>query len=114
MPVWLIPALKAVLPHVDKIIAAAKPVFTTKGNDVDRDTAPLLLQQQISELQSAALRNAENTRDLAGHLESTVRALELAAADVNTRLARAYALSVIAALVSLTTLGVTLYLVLSH
>jgi len=27
---WLIPALKAVLPHVGDIVAAAKPVFTKK------------------------------------------------------------------------------------
>lgn len=107
MPAWLIPALKAVLPHVDKIIAAAKPVFTTK----DGDAAPMLLQQQISELQAAALRNAENTRDLAGHLESTVRALEQAAADANTRLARACALSVVAVLVSL---GTALFVVLAR
>jgi hypothetical protein len=111
MPAWLIPALKAVLPHVDKIIAAAKPVFTTKEGDAGHDAAPMLLQQQISELQTAALRNAENTRDLAGHLESTVRALELAAADANTRLARAYALSVVALLVSL---GTALFVVLAH
>ncbi|MBI1904899.1 MAG: hypothetical protein HYS20_01460 [Rhodocyclales bacterium] len=101
MPAWLIPALKAVLPHVGKIIAAAKPVFTTK--DADHDAAPMLLQQQISELQAAALRNAENTRDLAGHLESTVRALEQAAAVANARLVRACALSVAALLVSLAT-----------
>lgn len=103
MPAWLIPALKAVLPHVGKIIAAAKPVFTTKDADTGHDAAPMLLQQQISELQAAALRNAENTRDLAGHLESTVRALEQAAADANARLARACALSVAALLVSLAT-----------
>ena len=27
---WFIPALKAVLPHVGDIVAAAKPVFTRK------------------------------------------------------------------------------------
>ena len=30
MAAWLIPALKAIIPHVGTVIAAAAPVFTKK------------------------------------------------------------------------------------
>ena len=33
MPAWLLPALKAVLPHIGTIISAAAPVFTRKNAD---------------------------------------------------------------------------------
>jgi len=32
MPAWLIPALKAALPHIAAIISAAAPVFTRKAD----------------------------------------------------------------------------------
>ncbi len=48
MPAWLIPALKAALPHIATIISAAAPVFTRKA---DAANQALLLQQQITELQ---------------------------------------------------------------
>ena len=35
MPSWLIPALKAVLPHVGTIVDAARPVFTRKKPEAD-------------------------------------------------------------------------------
>src|SRR6267154_189795 len=56
MPAWLIPALKAALPHIAAIISAAAPVFTRKNADAVANQT-LLLQQQITELQSAAPQN---------------------------------------------------------
>jgi hypothetical protein len=41
---WLVPALKAVLPHVGTIIAAAGPVFTKRAVD-PAAIPPALLQQ---------------------------------------------------------------------
>ena len=71
---WLIPALKAVLPHVGDIISVASPVFTKKKADTVNQTA--LLQQQVSELQAAASQNAANIKELASELQSSIAALE--------------------------------------
>src|SRR5688572_15219583 len=74
MPSWLLPALKAVLPHVGTIVDAAKPVFTRKKTE-----AADVQLQQIAELQAAASQNAENLKELAQQLQNTVAALEQSA-----------------------------------
>ena len=76
MAAWLIPALKAVLPHVGTIISAASPAFTRKKTDANQ---MLLLQEQIAELQSAASQNAAHIKELAEQLQTTVAVLEDAA-----------------------------------
>ena len=76
MAAWLIPALKAVLPHVGTIISAASPAFTRKKTDANQT---LLLQEQIAELQSAASQNAVHIKELAEQLQTTVAVLEDAA-----------------------------------
>lgn len=98
MAAWLLPALKAVLPHVGTIVSAAAPVFTKKRVDpVAGTTDTALLQQQISELQTAAAQNSAHIRELAEQIQSTVGALERAAAVAEARLRRTLALAVIAA-----------------
>ena len=72
---WLIPALKAVLPHVGTIIDAAKPAFTRKPPDGGGVPPAPEVQQQIAELQEAASRNAMHIRELAAQLQTTVAAL---------------------------------------
>ncbi len=85
---WLVPALKAVLPHVGTIITAATPVFTRRTGDPA--TAPTaLMQQQIAELQAAAAQNDAHVRELAEQLQTTVSALEKSAALAERRLKRA-------------------------
>ena len=111
MAAWLVPALKAVLPHIGTIIAAAAPVFTRKSADAANQA---LLQQQITELQSAASQNAGHIRELAAQLQSTVAALEQAAAIAEARLRRAILLWVAAAAVSAISLGIALVLVLQR
>ena len=49
MPAWLIPALKAALPHVASIVAAASPAFTRKN------TADQSVLQQASDEQLARM-----------------------------------------------------------
>ena len=95
MAAWLIPALKAVLPHVGTIVSAAAPVFTKKGSDV---------QQQITELQAAASQNAANIKDLAEQLRTTVAALEQAASTAEANLRRALLLAKAATAISLVAL----------
>jgi len=109
MATWLIPALKAVLPHIGTIISAATPVFTKKHADAAANQA-LLLQQQITELQSAASQNAGHIKELAAQLQSTLAALEQAAAGAEKRLRRATALSAVATIVAIASLGLVLIL----
>jgi hypothetical protein len=89
MPSWLIPALKAVLPHIGTIVDAAKPVFTRK-KPAGTTAAPTgdVTQQQIAELQAAAAQNAEHVHELAEQLQSTVAALQTSAALAESRLRR--------------------------
>ena len=99
---WLIPALKAVLPHVGDIVAAAKPVFTKKKPDA----APGTESQQIAELQAAVSQNAEHVRELAAQLQSTVTALEKGAEIAASRLRRAVRFCAVAVALSVFALGV--------
>ncbi|NTW67000.1 MAG: hypothetical protein HGB21_11960 [Nitrospirae bacterium] len=53
MAAWFVPAVKAILPYVSSIVAAAMPVFTTRKSDEAAVAQAHLLQKQIAELQSA-------------------------------------------------------------
>jgi hypothetical protein len=104
---WLIPALKAVLPHVGTIISTAAPVFTKKTDETVANQN-LLLQQQITELQAAASQNALHVRELAAQLQSTVAALEQGASIADARLRRALLLCAAAICVSSVAMAVAL------
>lgn len=95
MASWIIPALKAVLPHVKTIYDTAAPVFTKKRAEAVPDPAALL-QQQIGELQSAAAQNTAHVKALAAQLQSTVAALQEAAQLAEHRLRRATILAAVA------------------
>ena len=95
MAPWIIPVLKAVLPHVKTIYDTAAPVFTKKH--LEGAGEPGVLQQQIAELQAAAAQNAINVKELAAQLQSTVTALEQAAALAEGRLRRATIIAAVAA-----------------
>lgn len=110
---WLIPALKAVLPHLGTIISAAAPAFTKKKIDAMADQT-LLLQQQIGELQSAASQNSAYIKELAAQLQSTVAALEQAASVAESKLRRAFLLCVAAAAISAISLCVVLFLIFAR
>ena len=110
---WLVPALKAVLPHLGTIISAAAPAFTKKKIEAMADQA-LLLQQQIGELQSAASQNSAHIKELAAQLESTVSALEQAASVAESKLRRIVLLCIAAAALSAISLCVALFLVFAR
>lgn len=104
---WLIPALKAVLPHVGDIVSSALPVFTRKKAE-SAPAAGDLLQQQIAELQAAAAQNAGHIKELAAQLQSTVAALEQGAALAEARLRRAVVMCAVAMAISVVSLFVAL------
>ena len=112
MAPWLIPALKAVLPHVGTIISAASPVFTKKRTDAAADQTGLL-QQQVSELQSAVSQNAANIKELAAQLQSTVAALEQAASTAQTNLRRTMLLCVASVTLSAIALCAALFIMVT-
>jgi len=109
MAVWLIPALKTILPHIGTILAVAVPVFTKKNADADANQA--LLQQQITELQSAASQNALHIKELAAQLQSTVAALEQAALIAEARLQRVFLVCIVAIFLSVTSFSAALYFI---
>lgn len=106
MPAWLIPALKAVLPHVGTIVSVAAPAFTKMRGGATEN--PGTMQQQIAELQAAASQNAEHIRELAAQLETTVKALEQAATVAEARHRRLMLLCVSATVLSVIALAVVL------
>jgi hypothetical protein len=83
MAAWL-PVLKAALPYIGNIVAAAVPVFTSrKGQDATAE----LLSRQIAELQEAVTGNAEAVKGLAAQVEQTITALDAGEADLAQRMA---------------------------
>lgn len=112
MAPWLIPALKAVLPHVATIISAASPVFTKKRTGAAADQSGLL-QQQVGELQSAVSQNAANIKELAAQLETTVAALEQAALTAEANLRRTRLLCVVSGTLSVIALCAALFIIVT-
>jgi hypothetical protein len=104
MASWLIPALKAVIPHVGDIINAAKPAFTKRKPEPAANQGDLV-QQQIAELQSAVSQQSSHIKELAAQLENTVTALERAAQLAEERLRRVLIFTAVAAAVSVAALG---------
>jgi Tfp pilus assembly protein PilN len=113
MPAWLMPVLKTVLPYVGTIVSAAAPVFTKKSGDVAANQT-VLLQQQITELQAAASANDAHIKELAIQLQHTVEALEKGASLADRRHQWMLVFSILAMLISVTSLGTVLYLLLAR
>lgn len=83
MAAWL-PVLKAALPYVSNIVAAALPVFTSRRG---QDAAGDLVGRQIAELQEAVTGNAETVKGLAAQLEQTLSAIAAGETELAQRLA---------------------------
>jgi hypothetical protein len=107
MASWLIPTLKAILPHVSDVVSAVKPVFTRRKAETAIAGGDLM-QQQIAELQAAAAQNTDHIKELAAQLQSTVAALEQAAALAEARLRRAVIMCAVAMAISVVSLFVAL------
>lgn len=91
MAIWL-PAAKIILPHLADIVSVAVPAFTKRKSGA---TSTADVQQQITELQTAATQNATNIKELAEQLELTVRSLEEAAAAAQQKMQRAWLLALV-------------------
>ena len=114
MAAWLIPAVKAILPFVSPIVSAALPVFTTRKSDTPVPDPGGVLQQQITELQTAASQNAAHVKELAAQLQKTITALEKGAAVAESRFRRTSLLCGVAIVLSLLAIGVSMAALLSR
>lgn len=113
MAVWLIPAVKAILPFISPIVSSALPVFTTRKNDEAAAAQTGILQKQITELQSAASQNALHVKELAEQLQKTVTALEQGATVAESRFRQTAVLCGVAIVLSLLAIGVSLFVLFS-
>ena len=109
MASWLQAALKAVLPHVGDIVAAAKPAFTNKPT-ANQD----VVQQQIAELQAAVSQQSAHVKELAAQLANTIAAIEKAAQLAEERLRRVLIFTAVAAAVAVASLGVAFVAVITR
>ena len=109
---WLIPALKAVIPHVGDIINAAKPAFTKRKPEAAANQD--LVQQQIAELQAAVSQQSGHIKELAAQLENTLTALEKAAQLAEERLRRVLIFTAVSAAVAVAALGVAFVAVMTR
>ena len=111
MPAWLIPALKAVLPHLGTIVSATSPAFTRKSASSDELE---LLHQQIMELQAAATANDAHIKEVAREIKSAIERLEDAAAIAESRYRRMLWLAMAALVTGLTALACTVFVLLAR
>ena len=72
MAVWL-PVLKATLPYLTQIVAAAIPAFTSKTATGKPDE---VVPRQIAELQTAVTHNAESVKALATQLKGALEGID--------------------------------------
>lgn len=112
MAAWLIPAIKAILPFVTPIVSSALPVFTTRKSDETAAAQSSILQQQITELQTAASQNALHVKGLAEQLQKTVAALEQGAAVAESRFRQTAVLCGVAIVLSLVAIGLSVTVLL--
>lgn len=102
---WVLPALKAILPHVGTIVEAARPVFRRPSAAGD---ARQPVEEQIAELQAAITQNADHIKALAEQLQKTVTVLEQEAESSRARVARAYGASIVSMVLAVAALAVAL------
>lgn len=111
MPVWLIPALKSILPHIGTIVTAAAPAFTKKSADAAVNQT-LLLQKQITELQAAVTDSDEHIKKLAAQIKSTIEVVEKITSLTENRHRLIFLLSASAIIISVISLCAALYIIL--
>jgi len=105
MAAW-VPILKTALPIIAEVVAVARPMFTKKPNDAERDA---LTTQQIEELQTAATQNSDSVKALAAQVQTTFEGLESAATNLQRRLERQQIISISAIIVGLAGFSLSLY-----
>jgi ABC-type hemin transport system substrate-binding protein len=102
MPAWF--AIAA--PYIPEIIKIARPLFT-RNNPKEKSIE--VVGQQIAELQTAAIQNAESIKLLATEMQHTIEALQKASTELEKKLDRARVLLIISVTTSVLAFCVAIY-----
>lgn len=93
-------------PYLPDIIKLTLPLFT-RGKPQDK--TPDTMAQQIAELQSAALQNADSIKLIATEMQQTIDALQAGAAQLERRLQRVQLLAGAAIALAAVAFGVAIH-----
>lgn len=97
--------------YLPDIVKLALPLFT---RDKSQDKGPEVVAQQITELQNAALQNADSIKLMATEMQKTIEALQVGATLLERRLQRAQLLASVACTIAVLAFGVAIYALESH
>ncbi|MBT8422038.1 MAG: hypothetical protein KJP03_02875 [Gammaproteobacteria bacterium] len=106
MAAWL-PIIKTAIPIIGEIVSVARPMFTEKIKNAERDE---LTTRQIEELQRAATQNSDSVKALAAQVQTTFKAMETAATELEKRMERQQRLTMAALLFGFLGFAVGIYL----
>ena len=84
-------------PYIPEIIKIARPLFTRNSS---KEKSLDIVAQQIVELQTAAIQNAESTKIIASEMQHTIEALQSGAIKLEKKLEQARMLLIISITVS--------------
>ena len=93
-------------PYIPEIIKIARPLFT-RGNPQEKSIE--VMTQQIAELQTAAIQNAESIKLLASEMQHTIEALQSGSAKLENKLELARTLLIISATISILAVCIAAY-----
>ena len=97
-------------PYIPEIIKIARPLFTRNNS---KDKSIEAASQQIAELQTAVIQNAESIKIIASEMQHTIEALHIGSAKLEKKLKFASILLLISMTLSILAICVALY-ALSH
>ena len=98
------------LPFVIEVIKQAKPVFTSNKN---KKSDAEVMTTQITELQLAVTQNSESLTELATQLKTTIEGIESGADKMQHIIIKQNRIINIILVISLTSLGVAIWTVVS-
>ena len=110
MAAHILPFIKAVAPYIAQVATAAIPAFTSKP--AEEAKADPVVTKQIAELQEAVTQNARSVHTLAEKLQQVIEGLESTAKEAKSQAAAYKAALYLSLGLSVTSVGICLYLLL--
>ena len=93
-------------PYIPEIIKIARPLFT-RNNPKEKSIE--VVTQQIAELQTAAIQNAESIKLLATEMQRTIEVLQKVSAELEKKLDRARVVLIVTITISVLAFCVAIY-----
>lgn len=115
MAVQILPIVKAVAPYVADIAKIAIPIFTSKkppSAPEETKPDPVIITQQIEELQQAASQNAQSVKAIAENLQKALEKIEDAAQEADRKISAYKAMVVFSFGFSILSLALCIYIIL--